>query len=179
MRKLALTLLSISVSLVGCATSSKDVATNYVSPIQFQSYDCDQLQSEAARIQSRVSQLGGRLDEAASNDKAIAGVGMILFWPALFALGGTKQQEAEYARLKGEYDAIQQSSINKKCFSLTTKAVRAERSLSEAEVKSRGADVNSLGKNSEEKLIELKRLFDAGLISFEVYSAQQAVILGG
>ena len=179
MRKLISTLLIVSVSLVGCATASKDIATNYVSPIQFQSYDCDQLQSETVRIQSRVSQLGGRLDEAASNDKAIVGVGMILFWPALFALGGTKQQEAEYARLKGEYEAMQQSSVHKRCFSSTTKAIRAERPLSVTAVKSSGANVNSLGKNSEEKLIELKRLFDAGLISPEVYSAQQAAILGG
>ena len=40
---------------------------------------------------------------------------MVLFWPALFALGGTKQQEAEYARLRGEYDAVQQAAIQKKC----------------------------------------------------------------
>jgi len=43
------------------------------------------------------------------------GVGMILFWPALFALGGTKQQEAELARLKSEYDALQISVTSKKC----------------------------------------------------------------
>jgi len=59
--------------------------------------------------------LTGRLNEAASNDKAIMGVGMILFWPALFALGGTKQQEAELARLKSEYDALQISVTSKKC----------------------------------------------------------------
>lgn len=40
---------------------------------------------------------------------------MVLFWPALFALGGTKQQEADYARLRGEYDAVQQAMIAKKC----------------------------------------------------------------
>ena len=57
----------------------------------------------------------GRLDEAANNDKVIMGVGMVLFWPALFALGGTKQQEADYARLKGEYEAIGQAMIAKKC----------------------------------------------------------------
>jgi len=113
--KLMVLSLSLAVALSGCATASKDVSANYVSPVQFQSYDCDQLQSEATRIQTRVNQLGGRLDEAASNDKAIMGVGMLLFWPALFALGGTKQQEAEYARLKGEYDAVQQSAIAKKC----------------------------------------------------------------
>lgn len=27
----------------GCATSSKDIATNYVSPVHLQSYDCSQL----------------------------------------------------------------------------------------------------------------------------------------
>ena len=42
-------------------------------------------------------------------------VGLVLFWPALFALGGTKQQEAELARLKGEYDAVQATATSKKC----------------------------------------------------------------
>ncbi len=107
--------LSAVVALSGCATASKDIAANYTSPMQYQSYDCDQITGEAQRIQVRVSQLSGRLDEAASNDKALVGVGIVLFWPALFALGGTKQQEAEYARLKGEYDAIQQAAIAKKC----------------------------------------------------------------
>lgn len=83
--------------------------------MQYQSYDCEQLAGEAQRIQIRVNQIGGRLDEAASNDVAIMGVGLILFWPALFALGGTKNQEAEYARLKGEYDALQQTAVLKKC----------------------------------------------------------------
>lgn len=49
------------------------------------------------------------------------GVGLVLFWPALFALGGTKQQEAEYARLKGEHDALQQAAVAKKCGVLTAK----------------------------------------------------------
>ena len=67
------------------------------------------------RVQTRANQLAGRLDSAAANDKAITGVGVILFWPALFALGGTKDQEAEYGRLKGESEALQQAAIFKKC----------------------------------------------------------------
>jgi hypothetical protein len=103
-----------SLALGGCATSSKDISATYVSPMQYQSYDCQQIQAELLRIQSRVAELGGRLDQASSNDKALV-AGSILFWPALFALGGTKQQEAEYARLKGEYDALAQSAVQKKC----------------------------------------------------------------
>lgn len=101
--------------LGGCSTASKDIASTYVSPNQYRNLDCEQLAQEAQRIQVRVVEIGGRLDQAAQNDKALVGVGMILFWPALFALGGTKQQEAEYGRLRGEYDAVQQTSIEKKC----------------------------------------------------------------
>lgn len=115
MKKPMVYMLSACVALGGCATASKDITAAYVSPMQFQSYNCDQLASETQRIQTRVVQIGGRLDTAAANDKAIAGVGVLLFWPALFALGGTKQQEADYARLRGEYDAVQQSAILKKC----------------------------------------------------------------
>lgn len=108
-------ILAVAMTATGCATASKDIASAYVSPMQYQSYDCEQISAEVQRVHGRVTQLGGRLDEAASNDKAIMGVGLVLFWPALFALGGTKQQEAEYGRLKGEYDALQQAAIHKKC----------------------------------------------------------------
>jgi hypothetical protein len=99
---------------VGCSTASKDIAAVYVSPIQYQAYDCEQLIAEIQRIHGRASQLAGRLDEAAGNDKALVATSL-LFWPTLFALGGTKQQEAEYARLRGEHDAAIQAAIQKKC----------------------------------------------------------------
>lgn len=111
--------------LAGCSTASKDIASISASPLQYTSYDCAQLEAENFRLTGRIAQLGGRLDEAAANDKAIAGVGMILFWPALFALGGTKQQEAEYAKIKGEYDALQQASVLKKCAATPPKTIEA------------------------------------------------------
>ena len=113
MKKLACITLAIAIS--GCASSSKNIAASYVSPLQYHSYGCDQLAQESSRVHSRASSLAGRLDEAASNDQALVGVGMLLFWPALFALGGTKEQETEFSRLKGEYDAIQQVAIHKSC----------------------------------------------------------------
>ena len=107
--------MTITAFLAGCATAGKDVAATYVSPMQFSNYDCEQLRQELARLNGRVGQLSGRLDEAAGNDKAIATASILLFPLALFALGGTKQQEAELSRLKGEYDALQTASTNKKC----------------------------------------------------------------
>lgn len=105
----------LSLVMAGCANSSGSIASTYVSPLQYQPYDCMQLVAESQRIQSRVVEIGGRLDQASSNDKAVMGVGLVLFWPILFALGGTKAQEAEYARLKGEYDAVQIAAIERKC----------------------------------------------------------------
>jgi hypothetical protein len=106
---------AVALALSGCATASKDIAPTYISPVQYQSYDCDQIAAEVQRISVRVKQLGGRLDQASTNDALITTVGIVLFWPILFALGGTKQQEAEYSRLKGEYDALEQQAVMKKC----------------------------------------------------------------
>ncbi|SDX05354.1 hypothetical protein [Nitrosomonas communis] len=114
-RKITTVFLCITLTQYGCSTASKNISASYVSPLQFQAYDCDQLSSEAQRIQTRVNQLSGRLDTAATNDKWIMTAGLLLAWPAFFALGGTKEQEAEYARLKGEYDAIHQSAVVRKC----------------------------------------------------------------
>jgi hypothetical protein len=127
-RKQSARLMAVAVAaahLVGCSTAAKDVSTTYVSPTQYQPYDCQQLAAESQRLQVRYTELGGRLDQAASNDKALTGVGIILFWPALFALGGTKSQEAEYGRLRGEYEAVQQASIQKRCAGAVPASVSA------------------------------------------------------
>lgn len=84
----------------------------------------------------RLTELGGRLDQAASNDKTITGVGVILFWPALFALGGTKQQEAEFSRLKGEYEALQKTAVDKKCPALVAPPVEASKPAASSPVAS-------------------------------------------
>lgn len=114
---IALSLASVylAATLGGCASASKDLQATYVSPMTYQSYDCDQLNAEARRIQARVTEVGGRIDSDAKNDKVLTGVGVVLFWPSLFFLGGDKNKEAEFSRLKGEYEAIQQTAISKKC----------------------------------------------------------------
>jgi hypothetical protein len=42
-------------------------------------------------------------------------VGVIIFWRSLFFIGGDKQNAAELTQLRGEMDAIEQTSIRKKC----------------------------------------------------------------
>lgn len=115
LKNTAVAVVTTAMLVSGCATSSDKIAAAYVSPMQYQSYDCDQIAAEGSRLNQRVMALQGQVDKAASNDKALTGVGVILFFPVLFALGGNQQQEAEYGRLKGESEALQQSAVIKKC----------------------------------------------------------------
>lgn len=172
-----LTALASTVTIFGCATASKDIVTAHVSPIQYQTYSCDQIAGESQRISTRVTQLSGRLDQAAANDQALAGVGAILFWPALFALGGTKEQEAEYARLKGESEALQQSAIIKSCGKAPS--VLSGTSSIPAPVDKTDPTVlaNSGAANKEAELRALKKLYDDGLVTKEVYIDRQSRVL--
>jgi len=111
----ALILFIIFVSFTsGCAKRSDQVSAAYVSPLQYASYDCNQLTEEATRLSSRVAQASGAQDDAADRDAVATGVGVVLFWPALFFLAAG-DNEAELSRLKGEFEAVEREAVKKKC----------------------------------------------------------------
>lgn len=74
-----LTAIALVLLVVGCAKSSKDIRAQYVSPLEYRSYDCDQVAEEMSRLRRRVSELGGNVDKAAKNDKVAMGVGLVVF----------------------------------------------------------------------------------------------------
>jgi hypothetical protein len=101
--------------LAGCATRANDISAAYVSPVQYQSFTCTQLQEEAARVSARAAVASGAQDQKANNDAVATGVGVVLFWPALFFIKGDAASAQEIAQLKGDMDAIEQENIQKKC----------------------------------------------------------------
>ena len=102
-------------SLSACATAPDRISGSYVSPIQYSSYDCDQIREELVRISARVSEVSGAQKKQADSDAIAMGVGLVVFWPALFFLAGGNDRKEELARLKGEYEALESSAIQKKC----------------------------------------------------------------
>ena len=102
-------------ALAGCATHANDIPAAYVSPIQYQSYSCAQLQEEAARVSARAAAASGAQDQKANNDAIATGVGAVLFWPALFFIKGDAASAQQIAQLKGDMDAIEQANIQKNC----------------------------------------------------------------
>jgi hypothetical protein len=104
-----------ALSLAGCASKSADIAPTYVSPLQYQSFTCPQLSAEAQRVSAAAVAASGQQDSQASKDAVATTVGVIVFWPTLFLIGGDKQNAAQLANLKGQMDAIEQASIQKNC----------------------------------------------------------------
>lgn len=104
-----------AVSLTACASKPSELQAQYVSDMQYKDYDCDQLMMEEDRISRRVSALQAEIESNASGDAVATGVGLVLFWPALFFIEGDGAEAQEYSRLKGEHEAIRRASIQKKC----------------------------------------------------------------
>ena len=105
----------ISLMVSSCATRPKDIAPSYVSPLIYETYDCTQMAAEAERLSSRVAEVTGVQSKKATGDAVVMGVGLVVFWPALFFIKGDGATEGEIARLKGEMETIEKVSIQKNC----------------------------------------------------------------
>ncbi|WP_299202256.1 hypothetical protein [uncultured Amphritea sp.] len=114
--KPALTALCFSVLVSGCASNSRELEAAHVSTAGYKGLSCPELHAELQSSINIVHELAGVLDEKAEGDKAQMAIGMILFWPALFALeGGDGAEAAEFSRVKGEINAMENVAILKEC----------------------------------------------------------------
>lgn len=104
-----------ALSLSACAKRADTISATYVSPYQYENFTCPQLADEAQRLSHRAAVVAGVQDEKATRDTVATTVGVIVFWPALFMIGGNDQQTGELARLRGELEAVEQVSIRKRC----------------------------------------------------------------
>ena len=109
--KLGLCLLQVA----GCASQPSSIDARYVSPNTYQAWTCDQLTEEHKRLRSEVERVSGLQRENANADAGMMTVGLILFWPALFGLAATRDRKDELGRLKGEYEAVDQSMKIRQC----------------------------------------------------------------
>lgn len=123
------------VGLAACSSTPDKVSAQYVSPLYYQAYDCDQIGMELRRVNRRLIEVTGAQQKEADKDAVAMGVGLVLFWPALFFLAGD-DHAAELGRLKGEYEALESSAIQKRCdIAQELQAAREERQRREEEAK--------------------------------------------
>jgi hypothetical protein len=101
--------------LAACASKSNEVTAAYISPMTYQNYNCQQLAMEAQAVSAKAAELSGAQDQKRTNDQIATGVAIVVFWPAAFFVGGDGQVAAQLAQMKGQMNAIEQMSIQKKC----------------------------------------------------------------
>lgn len=114
MKKLITTTAAVAM-LAACAKQPEQVVAAPVSTLPYQGLSCRALAIEEAQIVEHVHTLTGAQKKKANADAAIMAVGVIVFWPALFALAAGTDQEAALSRAKGEYEAIQKAKAAKRC----------------------------------------------------------------
>lgn len=108
-------LATLGMVLTSCASNPDGMRATDVSPLQYKSYDCEQIASENQRMSRRLGDLYQNLKTKANNDAWQTAAGFVL-WPMFLTLeGGDGPDAAEYKQLKGEYEALQQTSVQKKC----------------------------------------------------------------
>ena len=128
--KRTIAIIVVLLFVVGCATSPDKISGTYVSPLIYQDYSCKQIGQEIGRISRKVSEISGQQRRESTKDAVALGVGLVIFWPALFFMIGSNKKE-ELARLKGEYDAVEQAAIQKEC--AVADAIKEERERQEKE----------------------------------------------
>ena len=114
---IAIFIFALPMAIAGCASESNSIKASYVSPLKYRNYTCDQLTEEYARVLEESRTVNKSQDDTAANDAVAMGVGLVLFWPALFFIDSDDQKE-DVARLKGELKAVETAAIRKDCTSL-------------------------------------------------------------
>ena len=104
-----------SLMLAACAQQPDQIAAVPVSSYPYQQMSCKQLAYERAQVVNSVNALTAAQKQKADSDGAVMAVGMILFWPALFALSAGNDQANALAQAKGQYDAIDTAQKVKGC----------------------------------------------------------------
>ena len=109
-------LVTLAASLVpACATRPDNVVASHVSSSRYADRTCKSLARELDEVQDALRAQSAKLNDKATQDAVVTGVGVILFWPVLFALGNNAGLEGDVARLKGEEQAIRKQMREADC----------------------------------------------------------------
>lgn len=161
----------IPLLLQGCATEPDKISSAYVSPIAYQNYDCGQLSSELGRLNRRGIELYQELKKSADDDSGKMAVGLILFWPTLFFLDGNSPKSQEFARLKGEKDAVESSMVTKKCTMTAMDDISLAKLLAQQKNEKTSESLSAAAQNTIEDKYYLK-----ALLEYERGPTDQAVL---
>lgn len=108
-------MLPIALFAAACAEQPEQISPMYVSSNVYSGKSCRDLLEERREVVAQVNTLTAEQKKSANNDAAAMAVGMILFWPALFAINMSGDKKQQLAAAKGNYEAIERRMKEKGC----------------------------------------------------------------
>jgi hypothetical protein len=111
MKKYAI--IAAGLTLSACAQKPEAIAPAYVSPMTYSSMNCEQMRSEAVRVDNALVRASAQQNEARQADT----VGVILLGLPVSSLSGGNVAD-QIAHLKGQKDTLEQSQIAQNCIRL-------------------------------------------------------------
>jgi len=165
-----------SMIMGGCATKGDNVSAAYVPASIYSTYNCQQIAQELMTVGVKAAELSGQMDEAAGKDTALVAVGLVLFWPALFFVGGDKGKEAQLAQLKGQRDTLMSASNAKGCNLNDMKPAVNKEMASAPQETAPGTPVLSVA-DVEKKVDLLNELRAKGIITEDEYKTKRAQVI--
>lgn len=112
---LALLVAGLALVLGGCATRAVNVPPKPADPAEFATWGCERLSDELDAVQQRAAEVAWDVDERVGNNIVALGVGVTVFWPAMFALRPDGLEAEELARLKGRDEALRATQRRRGC----------------------------------------------------------------
>jgi hypothetical protein len=99
----------------GCATAPEDIPAAAVPLAPYLELDCGRLAAEHTRISASLRDAQGLQSAQSQNDSGAVAGALIIFTPAILAVGGNRPMTGEVARLKGEKNALDEAIARNGC----------------------------------------------------------------
>lgn len=107
--------ISLALILQGCVAGSAEVEALYVHPDRYRAMSCAAIEQEGRQVAATATAVSGvevmgRKSPPANNEN-----NRPIVWPALFFVNGNGNNVDEFARLRGEFNALEAVSAEKNC----------------------------------------------------------------
>jgi hypothetical protein len=111
--KVTASLAVMTMMLTGCA--GREAHPVSVTQMGDDSMSCPAISAQVSANEAQIRNLDGQRETHNGTNAAVAVVGVVLFWPALFALDMTDYEKQEMTALHERDQYLQQLALNKNC----------------------------------------------------------------